>query len=332
MNMTASPELPEVDDRESVAADQAARLPDHASVIPDTLNACIMIAQIVCIFASFYAAARITSGLQFAALCAGFSLLMVGVYSIIHEAEHGVLFTNPRANVIGGIVAASFVPGPFHLLRQGHIGHHLRNRSDDEAFDLWFEGESPVWKWTQWIGILTGLFYVTIVLGNVVVLILPFLLKRKWFNFDRPSAAFMEALNPKYLRLIQVEALGIILLHATIVWAMRIPVWRYALLYAAFGFLWSALQYVHHYATERHITRGARNLWILWPIDKLWLNHNWHRVHHEHPTVSWVHLGRVGRAAGDDRTFLPWVYLKMWSGPRKASKSVQNRFAGKVIR
>jgi fatty acid desaturase len=304
----------------------------EADGIPDRLNAVILALDLVSVFACFRAAAVLSSPWAVAALAGGFAVLMVGVYSLIHEAEHGVLFTNPRVNLAAGILVAAFFPGPFHLLRQGHIGHHLRNRSDDEAFDLWFEGESPVWKWIQWIGILTGMFYLMIVLGNVVVLLLPFLLKRRWFAFDRPSAAFMDALNPEYARAIRLEALGILLLHVLIVRLLHIPVVHYFVLYGAFGVLWSALQYVHHYATERHITRGARNLWIGWPIDKLWLDHNWHRVHHEHPTVSWVHLEKLGKAAGDDRGFLLWTYLRMWSGPRRAMDHVENRFAGKVIR
>jgi fatty acid desaturase len=312
----------------------AARLPADVHRIPDALNAVVVTAQLLAIFACFYAAAVLTQWWQIGLLAAGFALLMVGVYSVIHEAEHGVLFSSARLNVAAGIVTAAFFPGPFHLLRQGHIGHHLRNRSDDEAFDLWFDGESPAWKWVQWIGILTGGFYGMVVLGNVAVLVLPFLLDRRWFKFDRPSAAFMDALNPKYIRWIQIEAAGVIALHVCIVWVMRIPVLHYLALYAAFGFLWSALQYLHHFATERHVTRGARNVWIGWPIDKLWLNHNWHRVHHEHPTVSWLHLERIGKAdvAGASREFLPWVYVRMWRGPRKATEHVANRFAGKVIR
>ena len=111
---------------------------------------------------------------------------MVGVYSAIHEAEHGILFTNRRLNTAAGVALAALFPGPFHLLRQGHVGHHQRNRSDDEAFEFGFPGESPLWKWVQFVGILTGGFYAMIVLGNVVVLFLPFLLKSKWFAFDRP--------------------------------------------------------------------------------------------------------------------------------------------------
>jgi fatty acid desaturase len=308
------------------------RLPPVARRIPDRLNAAIMALQITGIFSCFRAAAVVSSRLSLAVVAGAFALLMTGVYSIIHEAQHGVLFTHPRLNTAGGIVAAAFFPAPFDLLRQGHIGHHLRNRSDDEAFDLWFEGESPVWKWAQWIGTLLGLFWVTIVLGTLAVLVRPSLLDRRWFTFDRPSTAFMAALNPKYTRAMRLEALVVVVLHALIVRLMHIPLVHYLALYGAFGVLWSGLQYVHHYATERHVTRGARNLRIWWPIDKLWLDHNWHRVHHEHPTVSWVHLEKVGKSIGDDRGFLPWAYLRMWSGPRKAKDHVENRFAGQVIR
>jgi fatty acid desaturase len=321
----------EADDRETTDTVTFSRLPG-AQCIPDRLNAAIMLLQLAAIFWCFRAASVLSSPWTIPALACGFAVIMVGVYSVIHEAEHGVLFTNSHANTAGGIIAAAFFPAPFHLLRQGHIGHHLRNRSDDEAFDLWFEGESPVWKWTQWIGILTGLFYLVIVVGNVVVLVLPFVLSSRWFGFDRPSAAFMDALNPRYARMIRLEALGAVVLHVLIVRLMHIPMIHYMALYGAFGALWSGLQYVHHYATERHITQGARNLWIFRPIDKLWLDHNWHRVHHEHPTISWVHLEKIGKATGDDRGFLPWFYLRMWSGPRRATERVQNRFGGRVIR
>ena len=42
----------------------------------------------------------------------------------------------------------------------------------------------------------------------------------------------------------------------------------------------------HHYGTERHVTKGARNLFIWAPLDAIWLNHNWHQTHHEHLTLK----------------------------------------------
>ena len=323
--------LIEADERETGLPN--ARLPATFRRIPDVLNAVTITVQVAGFAAAVWAATWIGNPWWMLPLCVGFALWMVGVYSAIHEAEHGILFTSRRLNTTAGVALAALFPGPFHLLRQGHVGHHQRNRSDDEAFEFWFPGESPLWKWVQFVGILTGGFYAMIVLGNVVILFLPFLLKSKWFAFDRPSAAFMDSLNPKYARMIALEAAGVILLHVAIVWLSGVSLWRYVALYASFGVLWSALQYVHHYGTERHVTRGARNLWLAPVIDRLWLNHNWHRTHHEHPTISWVHLDKLGRStATEARGWLPLAYLRMWRGPRAAAEHVQNRFAGKVVR
>jgi fatty acid desaturase len=262
---------------------------------------------------------------------------MNSVYSVVHEAEHAMLFPDRRANEAVGIVMALFFPAPFHLLRQGHIGHHLRNRSDDEAFDLYFEGDNVVWKWMVWLGILTGLYYLLVVVSNVVAAVAPFLLDRRHFRIedrlrvDRASGAFLESFNPAHLRWIWLEGTSAIILHVLIVRLLHIPLWHYLAMYGSFGFMWSAMQYVHHYGTERHVTRGARNLWIFGPVDALLLNHNWHRAHHEHPTVPWVHLPGIGRAESPLRGFLPWAYLTMWKGPRRTDEHVENKYAGRII-
>src|SRR5262249_38286869 len=148
------------------------------------------------------------------------------------------------------------------LIRQGHLGHHLRNRSDDEAFDFYFDGDNLIWRCIVLYGILTGFYWMVVVLSNVVALCFPFVLNKKFFAFDRPSVAFMEALNRRYARWIQAEALLVIVLHGLIVWGFKIPPLNYAVVYFGFGFTWSAMQYVHHFGTERDVVKGARNLWI----------------------------------------------------------------------
>lgn len=306
--------------------------------IPARLNACIVLLQLLAIGGCFVAATTIRTGWQLAALAVAFGIIMNSVYSTIHEAEHAMLFRNPKLNEFAGVFMALFFPAPFHLLRQGHVGHHLRNRSDDEAFDLYFEGDSVIWRWLVWIGILTGLYYVLVVASNVIAVVAPFILDRKHYQVerhvtvDRASAAFLESLNPIYRLWICLEGMAAIVLHVGIAWGLSIPVMRYLTLYAAFGFMWSAIQYVHHYGTERHVTRGARNLYVFRPIDAIWLNHNWHRAHHEHPTVPWIHLPAVaGDEPSAERGFLPLAYLKMWRGPRKTDEHIQNKYAGRII-
>jgi fatty acid desaturase len=294
------------------------------------LNAWVIALQVPAVIACLALAGGV-EGWPLVALALAFGILMNSVYAIIHEAEHGILFVDRRRNDAAGVALALLFPAPFHLIRQGHIGHHLRNRSDDEAFDLWFDGERPLWKALQLYGILTGFYWLVVVSSNLVVLLAPGLLRRRFFEFDRPTAALMDSLNRRYFRWIQAEAAAALLLHAGLIALLQVPVLRYAAVYAGFGFTWSALQYAHHFGTERHVTRGARNLWVGRPLDLLWLNHNWHRVHHEHPTVPWPYLPELGRREGPPPRFLPWAYLKMWRGPRRAREHVENRFAGRIV-
>ena len=307
-----------------------------AYAIPARLNVAVMAAQLLGVLGCFCAAARTDRWWQLALLAAAFAVLMNSVYAVIHEAQHGMLLPSRRANDFAGMLMSVFFPAPFHLIRQGHIGHHLRNRSDDEAFDFYFDGEHPVWKHLQLYGILTGCFYVVLLMTNVLAVLFPFVLRRRGsgrrvLEFDRPSAALVDGLNPQHHWLVAVEGLVNIAAHVAIVRALHIPVVNYAVMYAGFGFTWSAMQYVHHFGTERDVVKGALNLRLWAPLDLLWMNHNWHQTHHQHPTVPWTYLPSLGRAENPERGFLPWAYLRMWRGPRYTDEHVENRYAGRVI-
>ncbi len=300
--------------------------------LPSRLNLIIATGQIVAMLALLAAAGAVSSPWVLAALAIGYALVMNSAYAMLHEAEHGLLHDCRRLNDFVGVLLALFFPAPFHLLRQGHIGHHLRNRSDDEAFDFYFEGESRLWKTLQLYGILTGFFYLAVVLGNLIALVHPRWLKARWADFDRPTRALLDSLNPRYFRLIRLEALAVFALHAGWMVLWGVPVWKYLILLGSFGVLWSALQYVHHFGTERDVLKGARNLRTWKWLDALWLNHNWHRNHHAKPTVPWVDLPQAGAEGDGERGRLLTAYLMMWKGPSFTNEHVENHHAGKIIR
>ena len=307
-------------------------LSDRQYPIPVVLNLVIILLQVCSAFVIFYLASLSTAWWHLAILAGLFAVLGNSIYSIVHEAEHGILNPNRKFNDFLGVMMALLFPAPFHLIRQGHIGHHRRNRSDDEAFDLYFDGDKPFLKWIALYGIITGFFWVTVVLSNIVAVLAPFVLDRRYWEFDRPSTAFMDSLNLKDLWKIRVEGASAIALHIAIVWLFNIPIFNYAIVYFGFGFTWSAMQYVHHFGTERHVLHGARNLWIWGPVDLIWLNHNWHAIHHNHPTVPWIYLPLLGKDEfKGERGFLLWHYLMMWRGPRYTTDRVENKFAGKII-
>jgi fatty acid desaturase len=171
-----------------------------------------------------------------------------------------------------------------------------------------------------------------VVLANVAVLVCPFLLRRKYLEFDQPIAEFVDSLDARQWRLIKLEAVLVLVLHTALVVGLAIPLLNYFLVYFGFGFSWSAMQYVHHFGTERHVLRGTRNLWLLAPIDALWLHHNWHLTHHKQPTIPWIYLRSLGRAQDPRREFLVWHYLRMWRGPRYTDEHVRNRYWGRVAK
>jgi fatty acid desaturase len=298
--------------------------------IPQALNAAVIVLQLAAIATCVWMC-RSASGWKLFMLAVIFGLVMNSVYAVVHEAEHRILFAKLWINEAAGTLMALFFPAPFHLLRQGHLGHHMRNRSDDEAFDLYFAEDNRVWKHCVLYGILTGGYWLFVVAGNVVVLLLPFLYQERYWQFDRASVAFLRAFNGRYHRLIQAEAALALGLHVGIVMTLQIPFLRYACMYAGFGFLWSAMQYVHHYGTKRDVLGGARNLWLGQPLDLLLLNHNWHRTHHENPTIPWTRLPSHGEREKGLRGFLPWAYVKMWRGPQLTAEHVENRYAGRII-
>lgn len=285
--------------------------------IPERINLLIIGLQLIAFATVIALTSQSTAWWQVLGLSLAMAVLGNSIYSIIHEAEHRMLLENPFWNDWAGAAMALLFPAPYHLIRQGHLGHHRRNRSDDEAFDLYFDGDKVWLKWLSLYGIITGCYWMLVVLSNLAVLVVPFLLKRKFFEFDRPSAAFMEGLDLRSLRLIQIEAIAAIALHVGLMWALEISPLKYFCVYFGFGFSWSAMQYVHHFGTERHVLKGARNLRFLSWIDWIWLHHNYHLTHHCQPMVPWIYLPQL--TPGEEaRESLVLHYLRMWRGPRHA--------------
>jgi len=298
--------------------------------IPARLNLAIAATQVAALLTLLRLSA-VVSGWGLAAVALGYGIAMNSAYAMLHEAQHGILHPNQRVNEVTGAILALFFPAPFHLIRQGHLGHHLRNRSDDEAFDFYFEGESRVWRFLQLYGVLTGFFWCVIVLSNVFAVFFPSLLRPKAYSFDRTTTAMLSSFNPTFLPLVRIEALAVVVLHATLIWWWQIPLAHWFVTLAGFGVVWSAMQYVHHFGTERDVAKGALNLRTFPLLDLLWLNHNWHLHHHLRPTVPWLYLAEIDAGERKPRGNLLIAYLRMWRGPRLTNEHVENRYAGRLI-
>jgi fatty acid desaturase len=81
--------------------------------IPVRLNIVVILGQLVAIALCCYAAAQVKSIWGLVALAVAFGVVMNSVYSIIHEAEHAILFPRRRWNDLAGALMALFFPAPF---------------------------------------------------------------------------------------------------------------------------------------------------------------------------------------------------------------------------
>ena len=301
-------------------------------LIPVRLNLLLFALQVAAMIGLLVSIGKVESWGGLVLIGMGYALVMNSAYSLIHEAEHNLFHPDARVNVAAGVILALFFPAPFHLIRQTHLGHHVRNRSDDEAFDLYFDGQSRWLRLGQVYSTLSGFFWFSIALGTLLGPVLPFILKSRFWKFDRMSESITESLNPRYWRSIQIESVAAIALHGVLIYFTGAKLLHYLFVLYAFGWLWSSMQYVHHFHAERDVRLGAFNLKSFFLFDWILLNHNWHLNHHAHPTVPWIHLPKVDLGErGVRRSFLR-AYLRLWKGPKLTDERVKNRFAGKIVR
>jgi fatty acid desaturase len=244
---------------------------------------------------------------------AAFSFLFLPLYSLLHEAEHRVFHANPRVNEGFGLLLAAFFPGPFTFLRACHLGHHRRNRSDAEMFDLYYPDDDLTRKRVIFYGLYLGGFWLLVPLAMALVLVAPGMLRSQMVK-DPSAVAMVEGIPAGFMRRIRWECLGILLLHVGLVLALDLSPARYLLLYALYGLNWSAQQYVTHAHSPRHVLEGAHNLRAHPVYESLLLHFNWHLAHHQHPRVPWLYLPRYDDASRVRPGYLT-SFLRFWRGP-----------------
>ena len=106
--------------------------------------AAIALATILYIALLYFASRteRVGAMLAYGAL---FAIVMIPVYSLIHEAEHNMLHPKPAWNDFLGRWLCILFIAPFTFFKHCHLRHHVKNRTDLELWDLYAEGQAR-WK------------------------------------------------------------------------------------------------------------------------------------------------------------------------------------------
>ena len=287
--------------------------------------------------AIFFGALPLTWGLLWVASHAslGWSLFAAWVFSLanhlpfslLHEAVHDVFSTNKFRNTLFGTLSAAAFPTSFAMQKIAHLGHHRRNRTDQDLYDYYLPTQSKSSRnFGLYAGNLIGLYWFCIPLSNLIYLLAPWLYSSRWFA-ERPAKALgfepyvKEIAQYPKLR-IWIECLLAFSYQTLLWWALDLNWQGWLLCYWAFALHWSALQYVDHAWSPRDIINGAWNLRVL-PISRVFsLNYHYHLVHHRFPWLPWIHLPKLLDPNEPQPTF--WsIYFSLWGGVRPAPPMVR---------
>jgi fatty acid desaturase len=248
-----------------------------------------------------------------------FSYLLLTNYALFHEASHGSLNSNAVVNRLLGTLTGLLFPMPFSMFRVTHQGHHLRNRTDHEMFDLYYPTDSRVIRYTQWYGVLCGLFWPWVPIGALLFAVCPAVLRTRVFRKARSSNHLLGDIRDQEVRAIRVEVLLTIAFFAALFWLLELRWDAVLIMYACFSFNWSTRQYVGHAFSRRDVVEGAWNLkhyiWMSWIL----LHGEWDLNHHRHPEVSWYYLPRLS-GGDEERQGYVRQYWRMWLGPRPTTE------------
>jgi fatty acid desaturase len=257
-----------------------------------------------------------------------FSLVNNTPFSLLHEAVHGIFSRHRWRNELFGVLCAAAFPTSFTLQRVAHLGHHRRNRTDAELYDYRLPHQSKALR-NFWLyaGNLFGLYWFCIPFSTLLYLLAPWVYTSprfvegpaRWLGFE----AYVKEIAQFDKGRIWLECLLAVLYQASLWWMLDLSWQGWLLCHWAFALHWSALQYVDHAWSPRHVVEGAWNLKVLPISSALALNYHYHLAHHRAPTVPWIHLPSQVDPLAPQPTF--WsIYFSLWGGTRPAPPMAQD--------
>ncbi len=294
--------------------------------IPGRLNLVLVALQVAAGFTLLALASYTRSPWLLAATALAFAFAMQMGFCLAHEAVHRKLHPNRTINLSVGVFMFSLFPGSFHFFEVAHLIHHRRNRSDDELEDYVLPGENALVKRTMYYLLISGLFWLLLVLASILIAFIPV----KRIRLPRPASdagafrlflQFLNDIRPSRVRRDLLTAILTWTLAATLLHLRLAPV---LLCYAAFAFSWASQQYIYHVRTPRHAVLGALDLKLWKPLEFLYLHFNYHLTHHLAVWVPWNHLPSIAPAQ-PERSYLK-TYTHLWRPPQRLEQAWPERY------
>ncbi len=224
--------------------------------------------------------------------------------SLQHEVLHGHPFNNPRLNE-ALVFPALGLAIPYGRFRDTHLDHHRNELLTDPYDDPESNYLDPqVWRgmaaWRRWLLEFNNTLFGRMLIGPALAMA----------AFVAADVRHAHAGDRAVRRAWFLHILGAV---PVILWvgASTMPFWAY-LISAYLGLsILKIRTFLEHRADERAAGRSVI-IEDRGPLALLFLNNNFHAVHHAHPQVPWYQLPTLYRSRQD-------VFLKRNGGYRYRS-------------
>ena len=290
------------------------------------LNVAIALVTYVICISALVEASKTKSGWVTALCILVFALANSTIFSLLHESVHRIFSESLLINNIFGICSSAFFPTGFSLQRGFHLGHHRRNRTDAEMFDLYYPKDVKFFKFIQWYSLFTGFYWLSVAFTAFMVMIWPGFFRLSLFTTKKRIIAqtggeemFSSIFSEPHPWKMRAEILVPLCFQIGLFVLFKLDWTKWLLCYWVFGCYWGAIQYADHAWTPRDIRYGAWNLKVAKVIRLIHLNYHYHQAHHVFPWVPWTHLAKFVDFSKPMPSF--WsMYWQMWGGPRPTSE------------
>ena len=287
----------------------------------ELLNWCVLVFSFGATGACLWASSHGPWWLRVAGAVA-FAFVNFTPFALMHEAVHGVASPSPVRNALLGILASVMFPTSFCVQRMAHLGHHRRNRTDQDLYDYYLPNQKK-WLRNVWLyaGNLLGLYWISIPLMGLLYLVAPPVWRSRLF-VERVApligfGPYVADLSQLPIYRVWPELALAFGYQVAVFWALDLSWTGWLAAQYLFALHWSSLQYVVHAWSPRDVREGAWNLSVLAPIRWLALNYHDHLAHHQRPEVPWTGLPALVPAGSYMPSF--WsIYFSLWRGVRPA--------------
>ncbi|TGK24301.1 fatty acid desaturase [Leptospira yasudae] len=216
-------------------------------------------------------------------------------WALIHECVHGNFSNSRDESHRAGRILCILFGTPYQVVKTAHLMHHKFNRAEGERIEYLENNETPIriQKFLYYVRLCLGTYFLEAAGGFLLSLPLSWSvpISGKYISKFPVHAAFFKQIQKREIvRELRIDSFLILLLYGSAFYFAGPQIGFLIAVLFLRGFIVSFLDHSYHYGKEIDNVYSSYNLSLPKSFSFLFLNFNYHRVHHHFPGCPWNRL------------------------------------------